>query len=57
MGNYQDVGTVAACIPDCRTDRQYFSDGNVHTGADVVFCAEASVHFPVINDFWLLDAQ
>lgn len=40
--------SFAACIPDCRIDHQYFSDGNFDTGADAYLCAKTfgDIYYP-----------
>ena len=38
--DHQGIPAGFAGIPDCRSDHQYFSDGDVHSGADTDFCTE-----------------
>lgn len=59
-GNLYDhhgIGSALIGVIDHRSDHQYLSDGDIHTGTDPYVCAEDSCRVCRNDDFWFLDAD
>ena len=44
-------------VIDHRSDHQYLSDGDIHTGTDPYVCAEDSCRVCRNDDFWFMDTD
>ena len=55
--NYFVLGAVADYFSGCGTGRQYFSDGDVHSGTDAYLRAKDYLCISWNDDIWFLDTN
>jgi hypothetical protein len=55
LSDHHMCGTMFDRIACGRSDRQYFSDRNIHSGADIDVCTEDRGSFCDNDDLWFLD--